>query len=117
MPQQALQREHIGLLPQKLNRKRMPKPVHRRPMHSCSIPDPLHQPAQSVAAQTVSLKMAPEHHTVVKAMALGQGMTVSGFLREMIQKALDLDRQMERLASVFSTEAPGYGEGKWGAGR
>ena len=60
---------------------------------------------------TVSLKMAPEHYTVVKAMALSQGLTVSAFLRETIQEALDLDRQMERLASVFSAEAPGYAEG------
>ena len=51
---------------------------------------------------TVSLKMAPEHYAVVKAMAQGQGVSVSEFLRETLQDALDLERQMERLASLFA---------------
>ena len=51
---------------------------------------------------TVSLKMAPEHYVVVKAMAQGQGVSVSEFLRETLQDALDLERQMERLASLFA---------------
>ena len=51
---------------------------------------------------TVSLKMAPEHYAVIKAMALGQGLSVSEFLRDTLQEALDLDRQMERLASMFA---------------
>ena len=51
---------------------------------------------------TVSLKLAPEHYAVVKAMAQGQGVSVSEFLRETLQEALDLERQMERLASLFA---------------
>ena len=51
---------------------------------------------------TVSLKMAPEHYVVVKATAQGQGVSVSEFLRETLQDALDLERQMERLASLFA---------------
>ena len=50
---------------------------------------------------TVSLKLAPEHYAVVKAMAQGQGVSVSEFLRETLQDALDLERQLERLADFF----------------
>ena len=51
---------------------------------------------------TVSLKLAPEHYAVVKAMAQGERVSVSEFLRDTILQALDLERQMDRLASLFS---------------
>lgn len=51
---------------------------------------------------TVSFKLAPEYYALVKAMAQGTGTTVSEFLRDSVLEALNLEGEMERLASLFT---------------
>ena len=51
---------------------------------------------------TISFKLAPDYYAVVKAMAAGRGKSVSQFVRETLEEALDLEAQAERLTAVFS---------------
>ena len=51
---------------------------------------------------TVSFKLSPEQYAVLRAMALSESKSVSWFVREVVSEALDLDRQIERLASLFA---------------
>ena len=51
---------------------------------------------------TVSFKIAPDRYAVLKAMAAGEGLSVSEFVRRTVEGALDLERQVERLAAVFA---------------
>ena len=51
---------------------------------------------------TVSFKIAPDHYAVLKAMAVGEGLSVSQFVRETVERALELERQVELLATVFA---------------
>ena len=51
---------------------------------------------------TVSFKIAPDRYAVLKAMAAGEGLSVSQFVRETVEQALELERQMERLAALFA---------------
>ena len=50
---------------------------------------------------TISFKLAPDYYAVVKAMAAGRGKSVSQFVRETLEEALDLDAQSDRLVTVF----------------
>jgi hypothetical protein len=52
---------------------------------------------------TVSLKLAPECYAVVRAMAMGQGLSVSEFLRLTLADALDMERQVERMNALFAS--------------
>ena len=58
---------------------------------------------------TVSFKLAPERYALVQAMAKGQGVSLSEFVRETVEGALELDRQLDRLAAMFA-EPEGEGE-------
>ena len=51
---------------------------------------------------TVSFKIAPDHYAVLKAMAAGEGLSVSQFVRETVERALELERQLDLLAAVFA---------------
>ena len=53
---------------------------------------------------TVSFKVAPEHYAVLKALAEGEGITISQLVRQTVQSELDLDRKVERLAALFAAE-------------
>ena len=50
---------------------------------------------------TVSFKIGPEHFAVLKAMAQAQEMSVSQFVRETVERSLELDVQARRLAAFF----------------
>jgi predicted DNA-binding protein len=50
---------------------------------------------------TVSFKLAPEHYTLLKAMALAEGRSISEFLRELVVEVLELDTQFEALTAMF----------------
>ena len=54
---------------------------------------------------TVSFKIAPDRYAILKAMAAGEGLSVSQFVRETVDRALDLDRQVERLSTLFAPES------------
>ncbi len=56
-------------------------------------------------AATVSFKLAADHYAILRAMASGQGKTISEFLRETVVRALELDRQAQRLAMLYSEPA------------
>ena len=51
---------------------------------------------------TVSFKIAPDRYAILKAMAASQGLSVSQFVRETVERALDLDQQVERLSTLFT---------------
>ena len=51
---------------------------------------------------TVSFKLAPEYYVLVKAMAQAAGATVSEYLRDTVLEALNLEHEMDRLASLFT---------------
>ena len=51
---------------------------------------------------TVSFKMAPDRYAILKAMAQGEGLSVSQFVRETVERALELERQVDLLAAVFA---------------
>jgi len=51
---------------------------------------------------TVSFKLAAEHYAILRAMASGQGKSMSEFLRETVVQALELDEQTQRLAALYS---------------
>ena len=51
---------------------------------------------------TVSFKLAPERYALVQAMAQGKGKSLSEFVRETVEGALDLDRQLDLLAALFA---------------
>ncbi len=53
----------------------------------------------------VSFKMEPDHYAVLRALAAGQGKSLSEFVRETVEQALDLDRQVRALASFFAQVA------------
>ena len=53
---------------------------------------------------TVSFKMAPERYALVQAMAQGQGLSLSEFVRQTVEGALELERQLERLAALFAEQ-------------
>ena len=50
----------------------------------------------------VSFKIAPEHYAVLKAMAESQQKSLSQFVRETVELALDLDEQARLLAAFFA---------------
>jgi uncharacterized protein (DUF1778 family) len=54
----------------------------------------------------VSLRIAPEHYAVVKAMADSREQTLSEFVRDTLEQALDLDHQARLLAAFFADAAP-----------
>ena len=58
---------------------------------------------------TVSFKMAPERYALVQAMAKGQGVSLSEFVRETVEVALELERQLDLLAALFA-DREGEGE-------
>ena len=51
---------------------------------------------------TISFKMAPERYALVQAMAQGQGVSLSEFVRETVEGALELERQLDLLAALFA---------------
>ena len=51
---------------------------------------------------TVSFKMRPEYYAVVKAMAESQGLSLSEFVRDTVERALELDVQARRLQALFA---------------
>ena len=53
-------------------------------------------------AATISFKIAPDYYAVVKAMAAGQRKSVSEFVRETVEQALELEQEAERLAALFA---------------
>jgi predicted DNA-binding protein len=53
----------------------------------------------------VSFKVAPERYAVLKAMAESREQTLSEFIRETLEQALDLDRQARLLATFFAETA------------
>ena len=55
---------------------------------------------------TVSFKMEADQYTVLRAMATRTDLCLSAFLRQTVEQALELDRQLERLAA-FLAEAEG----------
>ena len=52
----------------------------------------------------VSFKLPPEHYAVLKAMAKGQRVSLSQFVRETVILALDLERHGDRLAAMFAED-------------
>jgi predicted DNA-binding protein len=59
---------------------------------------------------TVSFKVGAEEYTVLLALARGAGKSMSEFVRETVEGALGLERQVERLAVFFAEPA-----GEWGS--
>lgn len=55
----------------------------------------------------VSFKLPPEYYAVLKAMAKGQRVSLSEFVRETVVLALDLEGHGERLAAMFAEELEG----------
>jgi predicted DNA-binding protein len=53
----------------------------------------------------VSFKLAPDRYAVLKAMAEGQGKSLSEMVRETVEYALDLDRQARLLKEFFVRSA------------
>ena len=53
----------------------------------------------------VSFKLSPDHYAVLKAMAEGQGKSLSEMVRETVEYALDLDRQARLLQEFFRLSA------------
>ena len=49
----------------------------------------------------VSFKLPPDRYAVLKAMAEGQGKSMSEMVRETVEWALDLDRQARLLREFF----------------
>lgn len=63
---------------------------------------------------TVSFKIAPDRYAILKALATSQGLTVSQFLRQTVEDALDLEQQVERLVDFFGgREAAGLPPVEW----
>ncbi len=66
---------------------------------------------------TVSFKIAPDRYAILKALATSQGLTVSQFLRQTVEDALDLEQQVERLVDFLGAARP-RGCRRWsGSGR
>ena len=53
----------------------------------------------------VSFKLAPDRYAVLKAMAEGQGKSLSEMVRETVEYALDLDRQARLMREFFRQSA------------
>ena len=53
----------------------------------------------------VSFKLSPDRYAVLKAMAEGQGKSLSEMVRETVEYALDLDRQARLLQEFFRLSA------------
>ena len=53
----------------------------------------------------VSFKLAPDRYAVLKAMAEGQGKSMSEMVRETVEWALDLDRQARLMREFFLRSA------------
>jgi predicted DNA-binding protein len=53
---------------------------------------------------TVSFKLSPEGYAVLKAMAAGEGRSVSEFVRATVTEALELEREVERLVEFFTAK-------------
>ena len=51
---------------------------------------------------TVSFKLSPGRYAVLKAMATGEGRSVSEFVRDLVSESLELDQQVERLVPLFA---------------
>ena len=56
---------------------------------------------------TVSFKISPDRYTVLRALAEGEGVSVSAFVRRTMQEALDLERKAEHLTAPFAQEREG----------
>ena len=54
---------------------------------------------------TVSFKLAADQYAILRAMASGQGKSISEFLRETVVRALELEWQARRLAMLYSEPA------------
>ena len=55
---------------------------------------------------TVSFKIAPDRYAILKAMAQGEGLSVSQLVRETVERALELERQVVRLSALFGPGSP-----------
>ncbi len=53
----------------------------------------------------VSFKIQPDYYTVLKALAVSQGKSLSELVRETVERALELDQQARLLASFFAQVA------------
>ena len=53
----------------------------------------------------ISFKLEPDHYAVVKAMATSQGKSISEFVRETVESALDLDLVSRRFAAFIARAA------------
>lgn len=53
----------------------------------------------------VSFKLPPDRYAVLKAMAEGQGKSLSEMVRETVEYALDLDRQARLMQEFFRQSA------------
>jgi uncharacterized protein (DUF1778 family) len=53
----------------------------------------------------ISFKVAPDQYAVLKAMASSQHKSLSQFVRETVEQALDLESQARLLASFFARAA------------
>ena len=53
----------------------------------------------------VSFKLPPDRYAVLKAMAEGQGRSMSEMVREAVEEALDLDRQARLMREFFRQSA------------
>lgn len=53
----------------------------------------------------ISFKLEPDYYAVVKAMATSRGKSVSEFVRETVERALDLDVVSRRFASFVARAA------------
>ncbi len=53
----------------------------------------------------VSFKLQPDEYAVVRALAISQGKSLSEFVRETLKRALELDLQVQALASFFAQVA------------
>ena len=51
---------------------------------------------------TVTFRISSEQFTVLKALAAAARMPLSQFVRETVEEALELERQMERLTAFFA---------------
>jgi hypothetical protein len=54
----------------------------------------------------ISFRIAPEHYAILRAMADARGRSISNLVRETVVEALELDRQLEQLASLFGATEP-----------
>ena len=56
---------------------------------------------------TVSFKISPDRYAILRALAEGEGVSVSALVRRTVQEALDLERKGEHLTAPFAKEREG----------